>query len=550
MKPQLFAAALSITAAVPVCASELCPFTGTIFADAWAPTFGDAGRFGRSEAGELSGDGVPDALLFDGDRPVLLIDPDQYYAPIELPLSATDGSILRALDGCSRGSIALVGPSGLQLASFDPADAHFDISLVQATTWAGAKLVRCADLDGAGGEDVIALGADRRSLLRLMRVGPASFTPAPTLHALADVLDIVPLQWDLDPAAEMAVLTSAGLQVYDDTGAVLAAWSSALPGGTITRVHEARRDLDRLVWITAYAPPAQQWLLTVSSVGFDSWLDLGALDAVACIGADFDADGDDDLLISHRYSLDLVWIENARSDSDPDAVSFTNSTARVKLFRVGPCDLSATDNSAWPALADFDGDGDLDVVFGVECTAEVQTIRGDWTHEADQQVSIAAASYGLVQAGGLTLQLSPPHVVAAGATSLEVDLRRRSAVGAAIEDHAIQHLEIPLPSQWPAAVTLAIPETQISFTNIYDVQLRLVTRDAAGMRTHVFPTTAASFAMQNSVVTELLSAPEAGDPILVDAILPQDAALKPTVVPSIRLHHYAENKPPLPPIQP
>src|SRR5882672_3025949 len=151
MKFQQFAAALSLAVSTPLAAaaslpaSELYPFTGASFSNSWSPNFGSPGRFGRSEAGELNGNGVPDVLLFDGDRPVLLLDPDQFYAPLEMPLNATDGSILRALDGCSRGSIALVGAGGLQLASFDPTDAHFDISLAQGTTWAGAKLVRCAN---------------------------------------------------------------------------------------------------------------------------------------------------------------------------------------------------------------------------------------------------------------------------------------------------------------------------------------------------------------------------------------------------------------------
>jgi hypothetical protein len=129
------------------------------------------------------------------------------------------------------------------------------------------------------------------------------------------------------------------------------------------------------------------------------------------------------------------------------------------------------------------------------------------------------------------------------ANRIQVDLRRRPSATGALEQLPIAQIELAVPTAWPAHVALPIPETLLGFSNVYDVQLRLIWRDTSGIRAS-YPTTQASFAMLTVVSQALLQAPGALGSIHVDTVVPEDATLTPIVVPAVRLHHYPPNLPP------
>jgi hypothetical protein len=499
-------------------------FNGTSFSDPWPTNIAAQGQFRRSEAGELNGDGVPDVVQIVGDRAVVLIDCDQFFSLVEIPGLVSDATVLTG-STATGDAFALVGPSGVQVGSIAPATGAVQLTTVRTGAWLGACKVRRANVDGAGLPDLCVISADQRTVRTLIQTAPLVFADGPSFVALSNVLDALPLEWDGDAAGELALLMQSGLGVFEANGAPRASWTSVLPGGAIARIRNLGFSTDRIAWITAYAPPAQQWLLTLGLPGLEGQLDLGGLDVVAAIGADCDHDGDDDLLLSHRYSYDLMWIENDKgSGTLPALESFDPVRSSKVLFRVGPENVAAPENASWPALADFDGDGDLDIVFASESTRTVQTIRGDWIDENTQRVQLASATYDVVAGHGeLALALNAPSAMPSGVNRLQYVVSRRSGASGEIDQVNVAQGELPLPTSWPAALALPIPETSVEFQNVYDVQLRLVTRSSAGALTAIRPTTNVAFTVRTSIANELSQAVAAEFTVPVDLLVPPPA---------------------------
>ena len=527
--------------------SDFTTFSGTSFADAWPSTIGSTGAFGRSESGDFDGDGTPDVLLFDGPRPVVLFAPDQFFAPLELAAPAQDGCVV-AGGAPGRDAIALVAPAGLSLVRFDPLTGQLSSQLTAAGAWAGARLVRAAQLDGHGAQDVCGIAADRRTVLCLREVASGAPVASATFQALSDVYDVLAIEWDGDAQSELAILSHAGLHIHELDGVLRAGWSSAWPGGAIARVRQAGAVHDRVAWVSAFAPPLQQTLLTVSPSGIESSLGLGALDVVAALGADFDGDGDDDLLLSHRHSHQLLWIENERDITATQAVSFDAFDSAKVLIEVGPVGEQAPQNASWPALADFDGDGDLDIVFAVERTASVHVIRGDWNDETRERVTLDAARYDVEAGQGvLELDLDAPLALPVDATHVEWVLRRRSNVADAVDAIAVAQGNVTVHASWPLSLSLAIPQASLGFADVYDVQMRLVALDSAGARTHVHPTTVGSFTVLPSSATTLAGSADAEFALSVTLLAPapENSTCATVIVQRNRGSRFRENLPPV-----
>lgn len=532
----------TVLAFQPAQAQQL--FEGHTSSASWPQTLAAEGAFARAFALQLDADAVPDVVQLDGGRALAFLAADQTVAPLHLADGVADACRLAGHSSAGREALALVGGGGLRFVQLDPLNA-LPIALAHAAPeLSGARVVRCAEFDTNALPDLAVLAADRRTLHVLASSGaPLSFAPAASFVAVADVRDIVPLQWVAGGACELALLTDAGVSVHSASGALLADYAGALPGGALARLEQQGAATDRLAWVATYSATQQQWLRTLSPAGLDAQLDLGALDVVAAIGADCDLDGDSDLLLSHRRSYELVWLENRRSASQPSVESFALTASLVRLFRVGPEAAEAPENCAWPALADLDGDLDLDVFFACEAQQELKLVRGDWRDEQVLRPRLLGAQFAPL-GGALTLSLGAPLAGSGSAQALELEVWRRAGVGANHEGLAVDHVVLELTAGWPAQVGLTLPESTTEFERIYTVRARLVARDAAGVRTASAPALLAGFTLRAAGADELLSDPAAGAGLDVSAPLPEDPGARALIVPSSRTRRFADNDPP------
>jgi hypothetical protein len=494
MKYSLPLLALAIVDAAP--AQTVVPFQGDSHWTSWPTYLSDPGVFGRAVAGQFTPDGALDVALIDGAELVLLSNPDEFFAPSKVATGVADVERLTGAGMAGLDALATVGSSGLRRCWYDAPSASFLSAAIGSPSWTGARLVRSADVNGDGLADLLGLAADGQTVLQLIATSPTSFSAGTSSAALATVRNLLALQWDTDSPLEVALLTDLSVEVRDLDGTLLDDFTAATPGGAFCAIGQAGTAQERLVWITEYAPPAFQYLIALSPGGVADIVDLGALDAFAVVPTDYDLDGDDDILISHKFSYELLWIQNQRTPQSPSGPSFTPVGDR-KVFEVanpGP----APQNEAWPVAADLDGDGDDDVAFAIQGDLRFNVYRGEAISQDARRASIVSGVYvpGLLGGNGtLNLVLGAPSTFPAGATHVEVRAWRRASLGVPLDPAPVAVKSFALPAFWPIAASLTLPETSTSFADNYEVHVRLVKRNAAGAVTKCFPSSVGTFGL-------------------------------------------------------
>ncbi len=504
--------------------------------DALDPTLDDRGAFSRSDWGDFDGDGHLDVLALEGDRVFVLFNAGATFAMSALPGTSNGACALRG----ATTRIAATSSAGLSVVAFDPVLEAFTSQLVLAGEWTGALELRAFDCDADGESEVFGIRADRSGVLMAREVAGA-WSSLPTLAVSGAVRDVVALQWDADAGLELAVLTDTGVYVYDGDQTLLNAWNSAFAGGALARVSQAGQSLDRLAWISAYAPPNLQWLRTLSADGSFEHIDLGALDAYALASADFDADGDSDLLIAPRHGNALLWLENLRTTGQPSCPTFVvaPSTARVFEFPEKPVGAPATTQLAWPAVADFDGDGDFDMVIGIEATRSLLTRLGDWIDDGPQRCALLDAHYDAEEMR-LDLGLAPP-LAGLAATHWLVDVWRAEDEHAQLDGQAQASFEVPAPL---TALALELDEASAAFEAVYRLRLTPIQRNAQGAVVARGCPTLLAFAVSEAAALALQQEAAVESIVEPESILPENVSAQPVVARGRRMSAFKSGERP------
>jgi hypothetical protein len=524
-------------------AQQFIEFGGASFSEPWSPALSAPGEFGRSGSGDWNGDGALDAFTLDGESVTALFSADTCFAATVAHSAARDAC---ALLGTPE-RIAVVGDAGLDVVELDTLNNVFVSLGVRAGAWSGARIVRCADLDGAGASDLVGIAADGTSVLAVERVTESTFAfvDGSSFQAFATVRDVAPLEWDGDAGQELALLTDAGVSVHERTGALLSNWNGAPTGASIARIAQAGLAIDRIAWI-APSNAGSQRLRTLSPAGVDEVLDLGTLDSFATLGRDLDLDGDDDLLIARRSSHTLVWLENARTPAMPSGRSFSSPAAVPRIVPIAPPPSGSDVNTATPVAADFDGDGDVDIVVALESSQVLALVRGDLVDEDLLRPGFEGAVYDvdpITLQGSLTLQLVAPLTPPAGATHVQVAVWHQDSVGTPFDPVASSAVLVPWPAAFPTAVASDIPESEWLFADVYRVELTPV-RAPAGVVIERFPGRVASLAVYADDVALLESEPSAEPGTAVIAAWPEASGVSSEVVPSTRTGRSRDSEPP------
>lgn len=488
------------------------------------PTGAQSGLFSRSIVGEFTGDAMLDAVVLRGARPSLIVGP-RFYGLV-IGLGAADdiydvATLPNAGTGAGTDAILSVGMLGLCAWNLAPGSepAEFLPTILAGGDWLGSQRLQVGDFDGSGYDDVAALDADLRTVRLLLDVGVAPVSGA-TITASASVRSMAAADQDADGVAELLLGTDAGIETHridDQTG------GTSFVTQSIARLAVLRKSSgDRIVFLTPAGAGPAQFLVNGGEAGAAGPpLSLGStLRATGLATYDADLDGDDEAWVTHQFSHEGVRFEN-RTIPGPPPGGGTFAFTDVEFVPLhDPASEPNLTSIADPVTADFDGDGDEDVLFPLELHDEVLLLQGDAVAEDDFAftnfealvVEVGEDEYALNFGADVPTGVSPSFL---STRSIEAVFFRRP-MGADAEPDAMARYVFPVPtgvSYFGVTVPLGGSDA-VSPTPEYWILLRLVDIDAGGDVVHGYPPSGCL------VLSTTLSTEGIGDPSGVRGVNP------------------------------
>lgn len=432
---------------------------------------GIPGTMTRTAWGELTGDLRPDACVLVGNRPVFLFNAGLHHALTDLPATGTEMTCLRGGAPDGRDGLLLSSVRGLELWWLSESSQTFEVEALGGAAWKHCLRLRSADLLGDGGRGVVGLRADGHALLlRSEPRDPATEVVLPTEDL---VHDFVLLQWDGEPGLEIAMHTAAGFRITDLALAPLFASPAGGVDDLLAVIRRPDQATDRVA--TLIALPGARWLFCADKEHSDPGVWIGAIDPVEMLAADWDADGQQDLLLSQRTTAQLVLFHNRQLekgysfDLDPDDVTLLDPTSD------GSGALPAPWNDGVPSFVDLDADGDADVLHPLNVDKNVVLLRSDAIDQMGMVPSVLGGCFQHDEDTGhttVTLDLGPPRdPLPVPPDVLEVVLWRQPEPGQPTEPVPISYEVVPL-EPWPMSLVLQLDEPLPSAA-LHHVQLRL-----------------------------------------------------------------------------
>ena len=327
--------------------------------------------FGKVVAGDFTGDGSLDAVVMDGDSPLLLVSPEAFDTAIPVQDGSTlvHASDIAVLFGGAVDSARLltVGVDGLERWTRIPGAWNRSTVRGVGTRWADAMMVRTGDLDGANGLDIVGIGRSLESGLTtrvLIETSDGSGGYITSSFSCAGAAyDIHMLDWDDDSVSgsdatdEIAVVTDLGVEVYEADGSFVAYFAWSLSPMLSAVIGHETSTAERLALVTQWG--TQNQVSVFGQGGIEVPIAIGNVGVVRVAAGDLDGDGDEELLLSVNSAPVFCVLENL-SPPNPGSTSSTFDGATIDLRAFGvPRNTSL--NDAGIVTGDFDQDGDIDV---------------------------------------------------------------------------------------------------------------------------------------------------------------------------------------------
>jgi len=442
------------------------------------PETGEMGVPSSSAQGHLFGDlGIDVIVLFD-ETPMVFKAPEVYRSRSDLPVVATDLAVYPRFPA-GPDWIFVVGPDGLTRWIWDGA-AFVDSSPVDqsGSPWLGAVDIGTADIDGDADMDLYGVNAARDRVLLSRFVAQVwdntISTPIPQ-----PILAVEPVEWINNAFQNLAVRTAGWLYIVDYLGNVID-FQPMDQRGELMRVIDVPQATNQALCLFFDGPLGPHQRLDVVSSGLlHQSIDLGSLGTVGLQLGDLDSDLDTDLVLSHTdgatlqlWKADLVGgLLNFLHPDDDDDIVVTGWT-------------SSQLNEATPAVADFDNDSDLDVVFAPVGADRIDMNANGTFDETTLMCSLKEVSMDVNSSGNgrffVTLNVpaaAQPNPVPSIWTDVMVDTWRQPRFDYLMEQDAFDATDcLPIVS---GEVIVEIQTTYDQwFEDIFHIEVHLVERQA------------------------------------------------------------------------
>ncbi len=476
------------------------------------PPIGDA-HFGEIVAGHFTSRLHVDAAFLDDDELVLLMLPEVFRTRVSGGYTTSVNDVAAFPEPVTDGfdGLLVVGPSGLQRLTWNLASESWDVLTVGTSAWEDARLVEVGDLDGAGEVDVVAAGAASDTVLVAHGVIGGTFgsTTTFTTDSGEAIREVHLLDWDppggpYDASDEIVLVTDAGVEVYDAGGVLLdaVAWTAWPLIGV--EVH-GQGGMQRLAAVTSTDGGITESVVVLSRWGTEGPFAIGSPGVVSVDTWDHDGDGDTDLVFNIDSAPELLRLR-FHSPNEPGATATFDPSTGLSSLPFGDPGRDPSGNAARVVVADFDHDGDEDLLApaqgdynggipGSAVFSEVHLLRGvEAAPHGALQVGMSAAFIGAPEGGPETenhawFSLAPPSqdiTLKPGLTlKWTFDVWRADALDGRM-DADPHHTSGPLPptidDYW-----FDLEQSSITFDDIYIVVVRQVGVDGSNVVKQVGP---------------------------------------------------------------
>lgn len=358
-KPARPTLAALLTLPFLLAAGHVFQTNGTSLQQLFPGPFADA-DFREVVAGEFTGDLQLDAIVRNGATLELAVAPEVFQAKIE---TGTYPTGFAALPGVVAGKdlLLVADDLGLHLLELDAQSEDWVVTRLfdEESDWAGAIQLAVGDLDGLDGLDVVALGAAGNQVLRAFGAGDGTFvegTPLTTFGLTCYALRL--LDWraegDIPGTDEIALASPSGVGVLEADGTYLEGILIPAPNLGLAVIADSGTQLERLVLKAKVN--GIDLLRLYGDLQSTTFFPIGPAGVVSMSTGDADGDGDTELFLSVN-SERKFWVLENQSPAQP-----TFDTTNVQEYAYGSPLRDPTWSLAGLAVADFDSDGDADVL--------------------------------------------------------------------------------------------------------------------------------------------------------------------------------------------
>lgn len=345
-----------------------------------------SGTFTRSVAADLDGDFLPDLVTVRGGSVEVVLGPGLFGVTIGPFASANDAAVLPGAAASGADALVTVHAGGASLVEFvwDATEVdgyRWDVTALEDDDWCGAQRVLVTEVDGDASPRIYGVMQGSSDVRALIDSGSGYADPGAECFTSPDVIeDLVAFDRDDDDDPELACLVKNGVRVYcylptpDEWQEDFTLVNSSFGGAAIAAGSQSGATDEWLAFVvTDLANPTNEFLLTYDAAGTSTPHYLIGNPLVSALGTgDWNGDGHLDLVASYRTLHDFAVLQNVGDGADADFDSTqTGSDPPTVTQTYGPEGTSAPDNYAQPVFADFDKDGDNDVLMPVQSQTEL-----------------------------------------------------------------------------------------------------------------------------------------------------------------------------------
>lgn len=453
------------------------------------------GSIKRIVPGFMSSDSLMDFMIHDGSSAALLFGAEVFSCSWHAPAPVLDLAGYRVEGEMRNSHLAVVSSTGLSSWTYDSEGAVASTPL-GSSAWAGARSLQTGLCDAGALADVVGISSTDQILV----LSDAETSPTTELafSCPSTPVDLILVDWDVDGLEEIVVRAANGLHIFEADGTPVTYIRGFHPEGALTKVPVVGGS-DWIAWVTRGPTGATELLVLLNSQAAGMTFVLGTPQTEAISAGDLDADGFPDLALRQGSDGDLLLLRHTGTGYAPDDPNYAQLIPGV----------AGDGATGKPLFVDLDGDGDLDLFWGVSGGSWMRSLRSSVIDDAQFSPDLGETRFDLDDTTGqayLKFLFSNGETIPEGLTHLQCTIFRKNSIQGTTSSVPTGTLTVPIqlapapPPETPGQQGMTNPnpvggggvsspydpwqvplvETNLDFPAIYAVVLRYVALETQG----------------------------------------------------------------------